>query len=528
MSEQFHVLFVGGDADMEYLHNLLVEGGLPAILTRVSAWADVRPVSADWDAIVAGGPGAPCDLAAVRAGIPEGLAVPVLAVVNEAVPPVPLDPGSHGIEWFDLHGLRYLVPVLRAAHRAATAERRRAHDRRRAEMCARQLRQRGRMHAVGQVAAGVAHEFNNLLMVIGAYSDQLMQRAASDGALWTLVQPIQRAGLRGNELTRRLLAFSRDQPGARCHSRVNDAAREAAAMLQPLLGAPVSLALRLAEGLPVVPCSQGQVVEIITNLVVNARDAMPSGGLVTVTTRLAEPPGTGAGEIVELLIQDTGVGMSADTLARIWDPFFTTKRPGVGTGLGLSLVRDIVQEAGGTIALASTPGCGTEVRVRLPASDAAGQAGDAKTDPARGWGRLPTEKPSSGLALPASVPPASLETVLVVEDELSVREIVTQFLSHAGYSVIAAKDAEDAVAALRRDPSAVDLLVTDIVLPGRSGPDLAGLLREYAPQMRTLFISGYPADVLGVAESTTFLSKPFSQAALLEAVRRTLIAPRHR
>jgi CheY-like chemotaxis protein/anti-sigma regulatory factor (Ser/Thr protein kinase) len=269
--------------------------------------------------------------------------------------------------------------------------------------------------------------------------------------------------------------------------------------------------MHLDHSIPRARGQAGPLIEVITNLAVNARDAMPGGGVITIETKAlpADDHSDGSLGQVVLIVRDTGIGMDAETLARACEPFFSTKVEGAGTGLGLALVRDIVQQCGGTLAIHSTLGVGTEVTVALPAV----RPDDVVvTDPVR------PELESAG----------GFETILLVEDDASVREIVAEFLRGAAYDVLEACDSEQALAIVSVGPKAVDLLVTDIVLPGQSGPELAGALRRFAPQMRTLFISGYPSESNSDTRLPAFLAKPFSRAALLQAVRVALTAPRHR
>lgn len=504
MAEELVVLFVGAHPDAETLRSWLAGVGLPVHLTRVSTWRALASVSAGWDVVIAGGPEHPATADEVRTGYSAAFEAPALAIVDSPVPTPAAQDGGR-IEWFSREETGRLVPILRAMWRAASAEGRLRQAARRAEVLEQQLRQTGRLHALGQMAAGVAHEFNNVLTVISGYCEQLLPQVHGQESLERLIRPIQQAGVRGAELSQRLLMFTRQQAPVVGGVSLAKAIREANAMLVPLLGETLSLRIIVDPHLPRVRGHEGHLIEIITNLAVNARDAMPTGGSVTIEARRSgEPEGT-----VTLVVRDTGTGMNAETLARACDPFFTTKALGEGTGLGLSLVRDLVEQCGGDLGIASTPGVGTTVTVTLPAMG-------------------PDDVPVDDARLSETAAPGGFETVLVVEDDAAVREIVTQFLRGAAYHVLEARDSDEALATVKRDPRVIDLLVTDIVLPGQSGPALAGELRVFAPQMRTLFISGYPSDSVGGPKSPAFLAKPFSRAAFLQAVRRALSAPRHR
>ena len=506
MAEDLIVLFVGGEADSARLSSLLGASGDPMRVTRVGSWRAFSSVSAGWDVVVAGGPANPVCPAELYRNLPDGFDTPVLAV-SEA--PVTAPAAIGPVEWFEPHEFHRTVPLLRAIRRAVLAEDRRRYLEECAAALDQQARQTGRLQVLGQMAAGVAHEFNNVLTVIGGYCEQLLPRVNGNAALERLVRPIQQAGGRGAELSQRLLTFSRTNEPAIGTASLTAALHEADAMLRPLLGETIVLRTHLDHTLPRVRAQAGSLIEVIANLAVNARDAMPSGGVLTIeTTALPGPENDGFGR-VQLVIRDTGTGMNEDTLARACEPFFTTKAQGSGTGLGLSLVREIVDQSGGTLDISSTLGVGTEIAITLDAV-------------------CPDDTCLTDLPVPDASTPGGFETILLVEDDAAVREIVVEFLRSAAYYVLEARDANDALAIVRRESRPVDLLVSDIVLPGQNGPALACTLRNFAPQMRTLFISGYPSDSIGGTGSPSFLAKPFSRAALLQAVRRALAAPRFR
>jgi two-component system, cell cycle sensor histidine kinase and response regulator CckA len=507
LAEELVVLFVGAHDDADALLSMLAVAGITVQLTRVSSWRALTSVSAGWDVVIAGGRRFPAQVDDVRLGYPSTFTTPALVVVPGR--PETRNDELGRIDWFEVPEVGRLIPVLRALSRASLAEGRLRQSEHRASLLEQHLRQTGRLHALGQMAAGVAHEFNNVLTVISGYCEQLLPQVHGQDRLERLIHPIQQAGVRGAELSQRLLTFSRQQAPVIGDASLIQAIREATAMLVPLLGETVSLRTYLDKDLPRVRGHQGHLIEIITNLAVNARDAMATGGTVTIESRLATAPVDGGEGMVALVVRDTGSGMDAETLSRACDPFFTTKAQGSGTGLGLSLVRDLVEQCGGTLVIASDLGVGTTVTVTLP-------------------GVRREETSLDEIGVPETAAPGGFETVLVVEDDAAVREIVTQFLRGAAYHVLEAKDSEEGLALVKQDPRVIDLLVTDIVLPGASGPELAGHLRLFAPQMRTLFISGYPSDAVGGPKSPVFLAKPFSRAAFLQAVRRALTAPRHR
>ena len=366
-----------------------------------------------------------------------------------------------------------------------------------------QLRQSQKMEAVGMLAGGVAHDFNNLLTIINGYSQLLISATNSGDPNRQAVEQILNAGERAAELTNQLLAFSRRQAPKPKVIDLNSLVAGLGVMLRRLIGESIELSLSLESNAGRVRADPGQIEQVLMNLVINARDAMPAGGAIQVSTHMVTltQPGAGrlqnlrAGRYALLEVRDTGKGMDAATVARLFEPFFTTKPEGRGTGLGLSTVLAIVTRAGGAIDVVSQPGAGAVVRVHLPRVD-----------------------------LPLSVVPETpsensrgAETILVVEDEDSVRRLVTETLARSGYQVL---DAPDAATARRicAGPTHIDLLITDIVLPRSSGRQLAAELSASHPKMRLLYMSGY--DML--QEGLPFLQKPFTPAVLSAKVRAVL------
>jgi PAS domain S-box-containing protein len=362
------------------------------------------------------------------------------------------------------------------------------------------LRETQKLEGLGRLAGGIAHDFNNLLTAILGYADDLTYdlppgRARED------VEQIAAAGHRARELTAQLLAFARRQlvqpktfdPGARLG--------ESLRMLTRVLGEDVTLRLDAAPGLPSVRMDPAQFDQIVLNLVVNARDAMPDGGALDVRLRHRV---AASGDEVQLAVRDRGVGMTPDVLAQVFEPFFTTKELGRGTGMGLATVYGIVQQAGGSIAVESVPGHGTTFTVTLPAVTARPDAAPvASRAPGRGRG----------------------ERLLLVEDDDAVRDFAARTLSEAGYVVHAARSGVEALLAVRSAP-APHLLVTDVVMPGMSGRDLANRLREHWPALPVAYVSGYPEDRLRSAEGELpFLAKPYARQDLLAFVERCLTTP---
>ncbi len=382
-----------------------------------------------------------------------------------------------------------------------------------------QLRQSQKMDAIGRLAGGVAHDFNNLLTVILGYGEQMLERVPARDPLRASIAEIQSAAERAAALTRQLLAFSRRQV---LESRSLDLNRIAAGtgdLLRRLIGEDIQLELKLDPTLGHVLADEHQLQQVILNLAINARDAMPDGGKLTIATantdvdkshadpQLPVPPG----RYVRLLVSDTGVGMDAATRARVFEPFFTTKELGKGTGLGLATVYGIVSQSGGYILLASEPGQGSVFQVYLP--------------------RLDATTPTGAREVAASDPgqlPGGHETVLLVEDEAVVRELMRETLAQHGYRVLSARSSEEAMRLSANHAGLIDMLVTDVVMPGMGGSDLAARLVGDHPRICVLFISGYADDARlreGVREGqAAFLQKPFTRVALALKVREALDA----
>ncbi len=382
-----------------------------------------------------------------------------------------------------------------------------------------QFRQAQKMEAVGRLAGGVAHDFNNLLTVISGYTDLMLQGLAANDPMRAEMAEIRKAAERAALLTRQLLAFSRQQV---LESRVldlNQVVTEIAPMLHRLLGEDVRLTATLAPQLGRVQADPSQMGQVIMNLAVNARDAMPKGGQFTLETRDAILDETYArdhgplppGRYVMLAASDTGTGMDKETLAQVFEPFFTTKERGKGTGLGLSTVYGIVKQSGGYVWAYSEPGRGTSFKIYLPQAEV-------------------TTADSGKLAAlaPAAMTTGS-ETILVVEDEPGVRSLSRLVLQGQGYTVLDAGGAEEALPLCERHRGTIHLLLSDVILEDVSGPELARRLLQLRPQMKVLFMSGYTDDAVllhGVkAADTPFLQKPFSADALARKVREVLDRP---
>ena len=372
-----------------------------------------------------------------------------------------------------------------------------------------ELRQSQKMEAVGRLAGGIAHDFNNLLTVISGRSDLLLHRLRSDDPVRKDVELIKRVGERAATLTRQLLAFSRKQVLQTRVLALDTVVADLEPMLQRLIGEDVELVTAMAPGVGRVQADPAQIEQVVLNLVVNARDAMPSGGRVTIGLADVEVdaafvtanPSAAVGPHVMLAVSDTGTGIPPEVQPRIFEPFFTTKEPGTGTGLGLAMVYGIVKQHEGTIVVDSEAGRGTTFRVylRRVAAPAAVEAAPAESKPAGGSG-----------------------TIVLVEDEDDVRELAREILAADGFTVLEAATPGEAVRAAERHPGPVDLLVTDVVMPEMSGRELAVLLLARWPATRVLYISGYSQDAIaqhGVLDpGTTLLAKPFTPDDLRRTV----------
>ena len=368
-----------------------------------------------------------------------------------------------------------------------------------------QLRQSQKMEAVGRLAGGIAHDFNNLLMVIMGHGELLRRSLEPDDPRLRKVQHVMGASERAARLVRQLLAFSRKQVMEPQVVDLNALVTETARMLRPLLGEDVEVVTRLRSARGRVRVDPAQIDQVLVNLAVNARDAMPRGGTLFLETEDAETPAATAPGEVLLTVRDTGHGMDEATRARAFEPFFTTKAGLGGTGLGLAMVYGIVQQSGGHVQLESEPGRGSSFRILLPRAHEA-------------------EVPGDGRAADAP-PPARGETVLVVEDEPSIRGLACEMLEAHGYRTLDAGSAEEALGLAVRHGGPIHLLLTDVVMPGISGPVLVERFATVRPGVRVLFMSGYAGDDLarrGVADDADLIPKPFTAEVLVRRVREVL------
>jgi two-component system, cell cycle sensor histidine kinase and response regulator CckA len=494
--------------------------GLVCDFERVETEADFRA------AIARGG----FDLILADHSLPSFDALAALAIAREQVPNLPficvsgslgeelaIEALKHGATDYVLkQRLSRLAPAVRRALQEAAERANRQRAEAEVKDLEARLRQSQKLEAVGQLAGGIAHDFNNLLTVINGYCERLIASAGEAGPARHDLDVIHKAGRRAASLTSQLLAFSRRQMLQPRVIELNATVRDIEKLLRRVIGESINMTTTLDPALDATRADPGQIEQVLMNLAINARDAMPDGGTLTIaTTNLAVPEDASAdlppGRYVQLSVRDTGHGMDEETLTHIFEPFFTTKEVGKGTGLGLPTVYGIVMQSGGHITVESAPNEGTAVHVYLPRVD-----------------------PVAAASAAAAPPPAAArghETLLLVEDEELVRGLVREFLESAGYTVIEAGDAETALRLVETGGApALDMLVTDIVLPGMNGAQLAERLKPIVPGLKTLFVSGYPGTTAirqaAFDPGIAFLSKPFSRLVLTEKVREILDADR--
>jgi PAS domain S-box-containing protein len=376
-----------------------------------------------------------------------------------------------------------------------------------------------KLEAIGRLAGGVAHDFNNVLGVITGYGELARKEIPEGHPSRPRLENMLKAAERAAGLTRQLLAFSRKQIQQPRRLDLNAVAADLQSMFERILGEDIEIEIRSAKDLGLVNADPTQIEQVLLNLIVNARDAMPKGGCLTIETAnvefddkyaTAHPPAL-PGRFVMLAISDSGTGMDAETQQRAFEPFFTTKPRGEGTGLGLSTVYGIVKQSGGYVWLYSEPGRGTTFRVYIPRVDEASRGRDAAAPP------------------PPSPAPRGEETLLLVEDSEALRDLIREVLEQHGYRVLQANHGERALEVLREHEGAVDLLLTDVVMPKLGGKDLADEVQVLHPGIRVLYMSGYTDGAISRAgilrEGMTLLEKPFTSERLTRAVREALDRP---
>jgi signal transduction histidine kinase/ActR/RegA family two-component response regulator len=378
------------------------------------------------------------------------------------------------------------------------------------------VRRAQKMEAIGQLAAGVAHNFNNLLQVTMGYADLLLDQR-QDPFVRTAATEILRSTERGAALTRQLLAFGRKHVPRVARIELGATVVGLSGMLTRVVREDIHLTMDLAQE-HAVEIDPADLEQVVLNLVLNARDAMPHGGAIhisldTQTVAAASGPDdhpVAAGAYVRLRVRDNGAGMNADVQAHLFEPFFTTKDVGEGTGLGLAFVQGVARQAGGFVTIESAPQQGTTVSVYLPPSPGPAVSAPAAATPAL-----------------ASIPSAAPATILLVEDEDAVREMAGGLLKRAGYAILPASGPAEALAIFEKEQARISLLLTDVVMADLNGPELAERLTRHRPELRVVFISGYSDPLSGTSAEdghSAFLSKPFSAAALIATVQDALAA----
>jgi CheY-like chemotaxis protein len=371
------------------------------------------------------------------------------------------------------------------------------------------------MEAIGQLAGGIAHDFNNLLMLIQAHNSRLRERISSDFEAQQDAQQIEQAVIRAAALTRQLLAFSRKQVLQPAVINLNTIVTDSAKLLERLIEKGVEMEIRLDPALNRVKADPVQMEQIIFNLAVNARDAMPKGGKLILATRNTEVStsrdrrGMPPGDYVVLTVTDTGIGMDASTQAHIFEPFFTTKDPGKGTGLGLATVYGVVQQTGGWIWVSSELGLGTTFEIFFPRADEVPEPKPVKT--------------STGIKTSIN----GTETILLVEDQDGIRDMAAEFLRRSGYQILNAEDGTRAMEIAKQHNGDIHLLITDMSMPNMGGRELAAQLRQARPQTKVLFMSGHPDHTSPTNNASTdapVLQKPFALDELGQKIRALLDA----
>jgi signal transduction histidine kinase len=508
MPRPLQILYVCPRSPEPAVRAELLRGGFAPEFTCVKdARALASHLSGQWDLAIAhyaaGRFGAFEALREVRA---RQLDLPVIVVSGEIADDVVLALLKEGAA--DHIPLRNLMRLNAAVER----ELRSADVRRERGRLEEQFRQAQKMEAVGRLAGGVAHDFNNLLTVITGYSDLLLNRRDLQQQQRSALEEIRRAAERGGALTHQLLAFSRKQPLKPRAVVIDELVLNIEKLLRRLIGEDITLVILPGAAQATVQADASRLEQVIMNLAVNARDAMPNGGKLSIETSLVDlptpafgtPVGLGAGKYVAIAIADTGAGMDQETLSHLFEPFFTTKAQGRGTGLGLATAYGIIRQSGGAIDFASQPGAGTTASIYLPVS-ARQEAGE-----------LVETKEAADFS--------GRETILVVEDEARVRKFICDVLGARGYKVLEAARGEEAIRLAAAHSGPIDLILVDVVMPGMSGPEVVRAIHAARPNVPVLYVSGYTEETIvhhGIPGSQ-FLAKPFLPRTLSRKVREVL------
>jgi signal transduction histidine kinase len=501
------------DADAELLLHELARGGYDVTAGRVETAEAMRAALQrdDWQVVLS------------DYSLPHFSGAAALVMVRETSPEVPfiIVSGTIGEETavaalkagacdFMVKGrLARLIPAIERELREVELRRERASAQTALED---QLRQSQKMEGIGRLAGGIAHDFNNMLTAIIGYSEMVLDQIGPDKPISSDLGEIRKAAYRAAALTRQLLAFSRKQTLNITAVDLNDVIVQTKDMLQRLIGEDIHVQLQLMDAAPPIRADRIQLEQVLMNLATNARDAMPRGGQLTITTAGADAIEAAAvmhervttGHYVRLTVSDTGVGMDSTTRARIFEPFFTTKAVGHGTGLGLATVYGVVQQLGGHIAVSSEPGQGTTFSLYF--LESTGEIAEV-----------------TRRTRVADAPIAQIgETVLLIEDEDSVRQLAARVLQRHGYTVLEADGATQALALVETYAHPIALVLSDVVMPTLDGPELVARFKQTRPNLKVLYMSGYAGDTIvrrgGLDAGARVLEKPFSASVLLQAV----------
>ena len=509
MSKPLRVLLIeDSEDDAHLLERELRRGGYEPVCQRIETAAEMeRMLPSNWDLIISDYSLPHFDpLSALKILEQENLDIPFIVVSGSVDETTILNAMKAGAaDYLMKDNLMRLGPAVDRELREAASRR----ERRRLEE---QVRHAQKMEAIGRLAGGVAHDFNNLLTVITGYTELLLTTADLSETMRSSLDEIKRASERGGTLTRQLLIFSRKQKLALKSVNLNDLVANIEKMLGRLIGENIGLFTVLRPDLGLVRADVGQFEQVVMNMVVNARDAMPDGGKLTIETAnvdlTAPHADLKAGAHVLLAISDTGIGMDKETQSHVFEPFFTTKESGKGTGLGLAIAYGIVKQSGGSIQLYSERGQGTTFRIYLPRVD-----------------RPVAETPAERVSIQSI---NGTETVLVVEDDPEVRKLICQVLRSRGYRVLETRSGDEAIQLAQTFTDPVQLVVADVILPEMSGPEIVRGIMRHKPDIRALYISGYTDEAVlrhGMLDKgVTFLSKPFLPEMLARKVREVLDA----